>query len=122
MKKLFPYPKDEQRFSKEQLRFVVEVMITSAIEVIDHVISTDPDIEDLISSRESVAETLGFNLSILYAQITGDGMGCSDVLQETGLFDIIKDFSIRKIKEEDIDVSSIAKKFVEDNFAFIDEQ
>lgn len=94
------YPKTSQKFTKEQLIFIADVMITSALEAIQcHVF--------LYGAREGIKEKLGFDLSILYAQITNDGIGCQDVMTITNMEEIIDNY-----KDEDINTTKIATKFV----------
>ena len=79
------YSKKEPKFTKAQLIFVVDVMITSAIDAIDASLPYKRDIPKNIFDGmvNGIKEKLGFDLSIFYAQITGDGIGCCDVMEMT---------------------------------------
>jgi hypothetical protein len=94
------YQKTSQKFTKEQLIFIVDVMITSTLEAIQSSMV-------LPYFREGIKEKLGFDLSILYAQITNDGIGCQDVMTITNMEEIIDNY-----KDEDINTTKIATKFV----------
>jgi hypothetical protein len=100
------YPKTSQKFTKEQLIFIADVMITSALDALQSVDSSSyPIIRDLWG--DGIKEKLGFDLSILYAQITNDGIGCQDVMTITNMEELIDNY-----KDEDINTTKIATKFV----------
>ena len=77
-----------KKFSRKQLIEVVECMIASAIEMIGRFLPDEAEAkkpsDDFV---DNVCWHLGWNLSILYAQITGDGMGEYDALHCCDKFD-----------------------------------
>jgi len=113
-----PYPKNLTRFSKEQLIFIVEVMITSAIDAVDSSRPENIDMPKSVSNTmfSGILEKLGFDLSIFYAKITNDGIGCSDVLEMTRMEDILEKFADTPKSIKNVDTNSIATSFVEELF------
>ena len=104
------YLKTSQKFTKEQLIFIVDVMITSALEAVYSVASITDAWGDILCAKNAefgIKEKLGFDLSILYAQITNDGIGCQDVMTITNMEGIIDN-----CKDKDINTTKIATKFV----------
>lgn len=75
-------------FDREQLAFVAEVMLTSVLEMISSQLPHEADAEPP-ESRHFVDQACwqaGWNLSILFAQLTGEGMGEGDALVCAGEF------------------------------------
>jgi hypothetical protein len=105
--------KPPSHFTKAQLIFVVEVMIASAMDAWEASRSFDncPTKKQYKSIVCGIKEKLGFDLSILYAQLTGKGIGCCDVMTITNMEEIIDDFAGGKINKH-----SIASKFVDELF------
>jgi len=115
------YSKKEPKFTKAQLIFVVDVMITSAIDAVDASFpcnKSSHNIPKIIFDGivNGVIEKLGFDLSIFYAQITGDGIGCCDVMEMTKMEDILWDFARGRIEQPSINTNKIATKFVDELF------
>lgn len=89
--------KGTKRFDKAQLEFIVEVMITSCIDTIEAYLPQTPNEAKTWEYRsvsgagwfpymyQGCLESLGWNLSILYAQVSDDGMGTQDALAVVGL-------------------------------------
>ena len=68
--------KGRRKFTRDQLLFIVEVMISSAVDTFEGQLrqhSTDKKTKVVPWLQE-----LGWNLSILYAQLNDDGMGTGD--------------------------------------------
>jgi hypothetical protein len=110
------YSKKFPKFTRDQLIFIVEVMITSAIGAVD---ASRPDVSDMPQNIfnamiQGILEKIGFDLSILYAQITGDGIGCCDVREMTRIDDIIEYFADHPKKK--INTKQMATKFVDELF------
>lgn len=100
------FPFHGRMFTKKQIEFVVEVMIASTINVVtsniplrwmDGLKDREWENEKKGQWRRDTGElingtvqTLGWNLSILYAQITGDGMGVADALEIAKLGETIE--------------------------------
>ncbi len=74
------------RFDREQLVLVTEVMLTSALEVISSRLPHNTDKPESSGFVDQACWQAGWNLSILYAQVTGDGMGEADALFCAGQF------------------------------------
>jgi len=112
------YPKTSQKFTREQLIFIADVMIASAIDSVDACNMSSDTIEIFRATIEGVKEKLGFDLSILFAQITGDGIGCCDVMSITNMEEVIANYidHIDHIDHEDnpvkVNTTKIATKFV----------
>lgn len=92
------YPK----FTREQLRFFAEVILISAVDRIEsgmptsgiawadrlqYVNGIDTDAKSLTAWDRCALETTGMSLAVLYAQLTGDGLGIYDALACAGRFD-----------------------------------
>lgn len=105
------YSKQEPKFTRAQLIFVVDVMITSAVESIDSfpLMSTNK-FKEMVNG---VKEKLGFDLSILYAKITEDGLGCCDVMEMTDMESVLADFID---EDKKVNTTKIATKFVDELF------
>lgn len=91
-----------KRFDREQLVFIVEVALVSALDRIESGMPTsgidwkerlhyangiDKDAKSLTSWDRSAMETAGMALGVLYAQLTDDGLGIGDALACAGRFD-----------------------------------
>jgi len=115
------YSKKEPKFKRAQLIFVVDVMITSAIDAVDAFLpynKSSHDIPKIIFDGmvNGIKEKLGFDLSIFYAQITGDGIGCCDVMEMTKMEDALCDFAKLRIERKGLNTNKIATKFVDELF------
>lgn len=96
----FPY-NGKNRFDRAQLIFATSVMIASYVDMVEETLPSSPN-EQSHYSRETSEHSehygmrsLGWNLSILYAQLRDDGDGIStgdviDLLEKTGLRDQVK--------------------------------
>jgi hypothetical protein len=109
------YSKKEPKFTRAQLIFVVDVMITSAIDAIDASLPFKGDISrnNFDGMVNGIKEKLGFDLSIFYAQITKDGIGCCDVMEMTDMENVLADFID---EDKKVNTTQIATKFVNDLF------
>jgi hypothetical protein len=126
-----------KRFDKAQLEFIVEVMITSCIDTVESWLPMSPaEVKDFqfttqrIDFNQHVAtamEQLGWNLSILYAQVSDDGMGVGDSLEIVKLEKPLNDMIADRInknwkgfvdgqKIHNIDTKSLARRFVKKCF------
>lgn len=86
-----------QRFTKEQMIFMVEVHLNAAIDRID--CATLPlslsDDEQMAKDRayiEGAKETAGMGLATIYAQLTDDGMGIHDALEHIKFDDVLENY------------------------------
>lgn len=87
---------------RQALSQVVDVMVVSSLYVIESRFPQHGESED--ENRIDVAvcyatEQLGWNLSILFAQITGDGIGVSDIISILDLDDFVNSW-IKKTKKK----------------------
>ena len=111
-----------KKFTREQLEFIVEVMLTSAVDQVSCV--ADPCSKcpnDYIETCIAVvSEKVGWDLSILYAQLTDDGMGTGDAMDTCGITEFLENF-VRELKDNPSmripSCRKMAKKFVKDVFA-----
>jgi len=82
--------KGSKRFDREQLIFVAEVMIAACIDTVEELLpQSQGDYFDRVRveyTTQTTKESLAWNLSIFYAQLTNDGIGCGDVR------DIVQEF------------------------------
>jgi hypothetical protein len=80
--KFFPYKK--KNLDKTELQFIIATMIEAAVSQIES-ITSDTNIpgENELQLIRIAQESLGWNLSILYAQTIGmnEGMGVADALE-----------------------------------------
>ena len=110
------YPKTSQKLTREQLIFIADVMIASAIDSVDACNMSSDKREIFCAMIEGVKEKLGFDLSILFAQITGDGIGCCDVMSITNMEEVIVNRSYRLYNPAEVNTTKIATKFVDTLF------
>lgn len=89
------------KFTREQIVFVAETILVGALDMIESGLPTSIDWQDRIEQLNKIdrdplslgpydrgaLEAAGEALSIFYAQVTGDGMGCYDALHCAGEFD-----------------------------------
>jgi hypothetical protein len=126
--------KGTKRFDKAQLEFIVEVMITSCIDTIEAYLPQTPSEAKTWPCAgwfpymyQGCLESLGWNLSILYAQVSGDGMGTQDALAVVGLENHLdkfiktrtsKNWKGFKVGEKicPIDTAKLAREFVKECF------
>lgn len=85
------FDKPKTSLSKDQIRFVIEIMLASAMDSIadaleervndDQLIAAWRSNIDILNDEEAaMVRNITWNLSILYAQIVDDGLGNGDVL------------------------------------------
>jgi hypothetical protein len=106
------YPKTSQKFTREQLIFIADVMIASAIDSIDSCDISSDKREIFCAMIEGVKEKLGFDLAILFAQITDDGIGCCDVMSITNVEKVIANYIDHEDNPVEVNTTKIATKFV----------
>lgn len=94
----------KKRFDRDQLVFVVEVILASAMDRIDSVMPYNFDLglwcrwEDFKNSKQLQAhcsgamETAGMALAVLYAQLTDDGLAICDALEISGMYKAVDKF------------------------------
>lgn len=90
-----------KKFDRDQLVFVVDVMFMGVIDKIqgcllpvnDNLKGTDEE-KDIVNYVAGCRYTIGIQLPILYAQLTGDGMGTGEFPQ----FDVFER-RVEKFKE-----------------------
>lgn len=82
--------KGKRKFNREQLVFAVECMLCSATDALHGMLPDDCEYEDLpenaVGHLEVVLGRAGFAMSVLYAQLTNDGMGGDDALDCAGRY------------------------------------
>lgn len=83
------------KYTEEQLIQICNIMILSGIENIRFAfpdrLSCEADEKDkLLQVISDSINVIGWNLSILYAQITDDGMSTGDALDASGIDDALK--------------------------------
>jgi hypothetical protein len=91
-----------QKFTREQLVFVAEAILAAAVDRIEggmptsdvtweerlKVVGGDAEAAGRLTSYDQgVLETTGMALAVLYAQLTGDGLGIGDALGEADRFE-----------------------------------
>ena len=105
------------KFTKDQLVFIVDVMITAAMSSIDVAILGDYPKEKLSAVEDGILEKLCWDLSILCYQTTGEAIGCCDVLTSFNLDKFIsKCFKSQKFRDNKDASTKMAKKFVNELF------
>lgn len=79
--------KGTRSFDREQLVFMVDVILTAAVDRAESCLPPCVPIDDYYDYGEEMeswiiagVETAGMSLAILYAQLTDDGMGAGDAL------------------------------------------
>lgn len=89
MKRMYKGPK----FTKDQLTFVAEASLSGCMDLIESVLPDNISWEEHQSNPEErgyhkgCVEAAGEALSIIAAQLIGDGVGCYDALAMAGNFD-----------------------------------
>lgn len=83
------------KYTEEQLIQICDIMISSGIENIrfafpDRLSFYADEKDKLLQVISDSINVIGWNLSILYAQITDDGMGTGDALDASGIDDAIE--------------------------------
>jgi len=114
--------KGQQRFTKEQVIFTAQVIICAAI---DRVESCVPNCtpanewesrgDELRAYISGATETAGMGLAVLYAQLSGDGLGISDAIAIIGLDKELDHFIDARILDENYpepDSRKLAEAFV----------
>lgn len=126
-----------KKFDYDQVMFVVNVMMTAAVDQVESNLPTSEtdcftmfgtlskakkEIHNLISCTMG---DLGWNLSIFYAQLTNDGMGTGDAAGASGLLPHLHCLLEERIKNNwkhkgkkfhNIPIESLVEKFIEDYF------
>ncbi len=91
----------KEPFTREQIAFAAECILVGALDMIESglpdsiewterkgpMAKADTDPTTLATYERGALEAAGEAFSILYAQLTGDGMGCYDALYEADHFD-----------------------------------
>ena len=86
----------KRRFTQEQVTFMAECLLLGALDMIECGLPTSITWEErntgkhpkaLTGYEQGALESVGEALSILFAQLTRDGMGCYDALVCAGNFD-----------------------------------
>jgi len=79
----------KRRFSREQLIFVVQVILCSATDRVDACLPTSSGLKMTadLTFIAGATEAAGMGLAVLYAQLTGDGLGIGDALAIAENFD-----------------------------------
>lgn len=96
------------KLNNEQIEFFVNIAIASAIATLDANLEESQDYtqKELDQFIDSAITQVAYNLSILYAQIKGEGMGCSDAvgtefLKSKDLDEVLRTFANKKIQDKD---------------------
>jgi len=92
----------ERVFDKQQLIFMVDTVLGSAMDQIASCLPPDSDMFQHESSQsdfgngyvQGCQNTAGHALSVLFAQITGDGMGATDAIAIIKFDEFVDDFQI----------------------------
>jgi hypothetical protein len=99
------YYRGKEKFTREQLTFVVQCMLCGAADRIE------PEAKEDSPYENGAVESAGMALATFYAQLTGDGIGIYDALHLAGGF--LKQF---KNKNENINTRKFAETFVKNAF------
>lgn len=125
------------RFNKKQLYFIANVMFTSCIDTVESALPQHKNdipfvpkesVKDILSTA---LQSLGWNLSILYAQLNDDGMAVSEAIDaskiESHLNNLINDryngifqYTMKdgSTKIHIIDATQLARNFIDQNFNY----
>ena len=97
----------KKKFDRKQLVFIVDVILSAAVDRIDSVLpdsisheeykENEREIESWINSAIEIA---GMGMAILYAQLTGDGLGIGDALDIIQFDIVIRDFKAHRTNSE----------------------
>jgi len=114
--------KGKARFTKEQTIFVAQVIIAAAIDRVESCVPPctpanewEPRGDELRSYVSGATETAGMGLAVLYAQLSGDGLGISDAIDLIGLDKELDHFIDARILKDDYpepDSRKLAEAFV----------
>ena len=129
-----------KRFDRDQLEFMVDVILCAAVDCIEAGLPQSPnkvDREDFESRKEEFdnwtagcLETAGHGLAVLWAQTAGedigDGMGTGDALEESKLEPLVEKMITERTSKNwkgfkagdrcTPDTALLAKRFVHRNF------
>lgn len=90
-------------FDREQLVFVVDTILTAAVDRIEACLPPtvpkddyEKHKEDIHHWKNSAEEVAGMGLAILYAQLTDDGIGAGDVLDILSFREFIDDLVLER--------------------------
>ena len=126
--------KGKTRFNREQLLFIADVMITSCVDTVESALPQSPGDQkdykqqDANEIASTAIQSLGWNLSILYAQLTDDGISGPDVTDAILNIDQLLDMLVAErfdptweglkvgVKVHDIDTRRLAEIYVERMF------
>lgn len=102
-----------KKFSKDQLIFVVELALTTIAEEMRIEFDNPSDIED---AKERGVSLMGHFLSIFYCQMTGEGMGVTDIVDILSINFLMDKFKqlilLYKLDAQIPDYRKIAEDFV----------
>ena len=107
------------KFTRDQLIFIADVMIAAAVDAIDvaHPKNSGAPQNDFNQHVGGIINKISWDLSILYAQITDDGIGCSDVTAMLKLDDFLNDCCDSQRKRDAKTLTTkIATKYVDELF------
>ena len=115
------------RFTREQLVFMTEVALISALDRVESELPPNLSWEErtgdpaIITAYENGArDTAGLVLACLYAQLTGDGLGIGDAAGAAGLDDVMDKFVAARRARKNAKFPRChknAEKFVDELFA-----
>ncbi len=122
--------KGKKKFTRKQVLFMVEAALSAACDRADSCLPSAVSVEEYEKHKDSIEsyisgaiETAGMNIAIIYAQLTGDGIGIGDAISLIKFDKVIKKFIKSRIKngEQKNDYPNckkLAKQYVE--FVFDD--
>jgi len=120
-----------QKFTQKQIEFVINVMIAAAVDTVECSLPQSKDDQPHFDKKhvdtlvENVLHKLTWDLSIFYAQVTGDSMGCDEageIFYKLGLNDAINFLVNQRFNPKwkgigkrfhNIPINKIAKGFAE---------
>ena len=125
--------KGTRKFDREQLVFMVDVILCSAMDRIGSSLPDEVPLDEYYEHEKeieawinSAIETAGMGMAVLCAQLTGEGLGIGDALDIIGFDMFVRDFKIERLnpnweglKAGELhtpDCRSLAEKFVNEVF------
>lgn len=120
-----------ERFTREQLVFVVEAALAGALDKVDGAMpqsksdipyfekQSDAEKHGLLQFQWGAVNQVGIFVPILWAQLNGDGMGTNDFYGWSEFEQMVEDFIQAKKADPSIfhpDCRALAEKIVDENF------
>ena len=99
--------KGKNRFDRDQLVFVVNVILCGALDRIECCLPPTIPVEEFRENEDdietwckSAMETAGMTLAVLWAQLELDGVSAGDALEESGLIKLVKELVCQRTSSD----------------------